>query len=820
VSEQTFDVIQSPIGTDSQKALSTLTTSLASSNQIALAARAFLGMGYQPVLIAPRDKKPIGLEWQKIAYTVDQDLESIFTAEYNIGLRLDASSLVDADLDSPYARRLADAFLPKSTMIWGRKSEPASHRAYRVRSASAIRYRKYTGLLKDAGERGTVLLERRAGAGKQTIVPPSVHKDTGEPIEWMVPGLASEVDAKALSRAFDELAAASLIASVWKPSLRHGLALAISAFLLKAGYPANSATKLLEPVIARFDEPAEISDRLRAIEDTISKYEADPTSVSGAKALKDLLPEHAAALMAKLSDWLQLQPGAGIELPVVDTQNRMWGDIHEQTFAILVERNQLNGDPPVLFQRASRLVRVRADEDERPKIEVVSDAALRGRLAREILWLGPGGRKAKIIPPPDLTVKDIQARKDWPGIPPLRGIVESPTFTKDGVISVTPGYQRVSRVWFHAGAVAVPDVPQVPTDADIAKAKALLLDELLLDFPFVDEASRVHSVAMLLLPVVRELIDGPTPLHAVDAPTAGSGKGLLTNSVARVHTGRGMQMTTPPRTEEEWRKFLTSILMTGSPLITLDNISAKLDSGALASALTETEHQDRILGVTQMSPALPNRATWIATGNNLTATNEITRRMIWIRLMPNQEHPARRPASDFKHHPLEHWVDQHRGELLWACLTLGQAWIAKGRPPYSGTRTMGTFEAWVRVIGGILEVAGLGEHFLGNQDQLFEALDLEMQPWRDFVTAWAEQYSSHSVTVSELYSLVQLHDLLAEELPDDGKSDRSRQTRLGSLLRRHKDKVIAGYRLRSRNDGKRAVHRLEPVAAAQAGGQR
>lgn len=59
-------------------------------------------------------------------------------------------------------------------------------------------------------------------------------------------------------------------------------------------------------------------------------------------------------------------------------------------------------------------------------------------------------------------------------------------------------------------------------------------------------------------------------------------------------------------------------------------------------------------------------------------------------------------------------------------------------------------------------------------------------------------------------TLVRQHDLLAEELPDDGKSDRSRQTRLGSLLRRHKDKVIAGWRLRSRNDGKRAVHRLEP----------
>jgi hypothetical protein len=814
VSNREFD----PSNTDAE--LATLTTSLASSNQIALAARALLAMGHQPVLIEPRGKKPVATEWQKIVYTADQDLESVFTAEHNLGVRLGASNLIDADLDSHWARALADAFLPNSTMVWGRASEPASHRAYQVKPASAAKYKKYSGIVKNAKGEDIVLLERRAGSGHQSVVPPSTHKDTGEKIEWVAPGPATAVDAKALARAFDELAAASLIAGVWQPTLRHNLALAVPGFLLKAGYPADLVKKLLEPIIELFDDEAEAQDRKRAIDDTIAKYEQGG-HIAGAKALREMFPDTASALMSKLTDWLQLQPGAASDLPVINTTNRIWGEIHEEAFAVLVDRNQLNGGPPALFQRGDRLVRVRVDDDDRPKLDVVSDAALRGRLSREIVWLGPGMFGPEIIPPPSMTVKDIQARSAWPGIPPLRGIVESPTFTKDGVISVTPGYQPVSRVWFHAGSVVVPEVPAVPSDADIARSRVLLLDDLLADFPFVDEASRVHAVAMLLLPVVRELIDGPTPLHAVDAPTAGSGKGLLTNSVARIHTGRGMQMTTPPRTEEEWRKFLTSILMTGSPLITLDNISAKLDSGALASALTETEHQDRILGVTQMSPALPNRATWIATGNNLTASNEITRRIAWIRLMPNVEHPARRPASDFKHHPLEHWVDQNRGELLWACLTLGQAWIARGRPPFSGTRTMGTFEAWVRVVGGILDVAGIGEHFLGNQDQLFEAMDQEMQPWRDFVAEWAERYGTRAVTVAELYALVREHNLLAEELPEEGKGSRSCQTRLGSLLRRHKDKVIAGWQLRSRNDGRRAVHRLErAAAAARVAGQR
>jgi hypothetical protein len=293
VSEVSFDAINNPADAE----LATLTTSLASSNHIALAARALLEMEYQPVLIEPHGKKPVTPEWQKIVFTTDQDLESIFTAEHNLGIRLGASKLVDADLDSPWARALADAFLPKATMVWGRKSAPASHRAYQVKSASAVKYKKYSGVLKNPNGETIVLLERRAGDGHQTVVPPSIHKDTDEKIEWVAPGPAAAVDAKLLARAFDELAAAALISSVWQPSLRHKLALAVPAFLLKAGYSADLVKKLLAPIIELFDDAAEVPDRIRAINDTITKYEHGE-NIEGAKALREMFPDTADAVMS------------------------------------------------------------------------------------------------------------------------------------------------------------------------------------------------------------------------------------------------------------------------------------------------------------------------------------------------------------------------------------------------------------------------------------------------------------------------------------------------------------------------------------------
>jgi len=70
-----------------------------------------------------------------------------------------------------------------------------------------------------------------------------------------------------------------------------------------------------------------------------------------------------------------------------------------------------------------------------------------------------------------------------------------------------------------------------------------LLDSLLGDFPFADQASRANALALLLLPFVRPLIDGPTPLHLIEAAKPGTGKGLLADVVHAIATGRPASAT-------------------------------------------------------------------------------------------------------------------------------------------------------------------------------------------------------------------------------------------------------------------------------------
>jgi hypothetical protein len=363
----------------------------------------------------------------------------------------------------------------------------------------------------------------------------------------------------------------------------------------------------------------------------------------------------------------------------------------------------------------------------------------------------------------------------------------------------------------------VQSVPEQPSAVDIAKARSLFLDDLYVDFPFADEASRAHALAAMLLPFVRSFIDGPTPLHAFDAPAIGSGKTLLANLAAIIATGREAAPMAHADEEEEYRKMILARLLEGGGPILIDNVqdSRKVDSGALAAALTSTEYTGRILGVSKMGRA-PNCALWMMTGNNLDVSREIARRTIFSKLLPEQERPHERRVCDFKH-PLPRWAKQHRAELVHAALTLVRAWCDAGRPP--GEATLATFEAWSHVVGGILKVAGI-EGFLVNQREHFDAHDHALDPWRAFYAGWLELDGGRARTSSDLVPLAAVH--LAYELSDvrnhfESLPSNARSHRLSRALRKMLGRPIGdddqARRLRQTNGKVHGLVRweLEPV---------
>ncbi len=464
--------------------------------------------------------------------------------------------------------------------------------------------------------------------------------------------------------------------------------------------------------------------------------------------------------------------------------------------------------PPRLFARRGRLIRLREYERHHPAIEMVGEHELRGRLTRVADFVRGTPSGPQHVSPPMDVVRDVLTLGEWP-FPELEMIVEMPVLRHDGTVLDARGYDARAKLFYApAPRLAVPPISSKPTRAQVTAAVALLRDDLLGDFPFVDQASRANALGLLITPTVRPVIDGPVPLGLLDKPVKGTGAGLLVEVLAKMATGRSAALMGEVDYEEEWRKQITAVLLEGPAIIVLDNITRVLASSHLARALTSTTWKDRILGRSQ-APELPQRATWVATGNNLGVGRDLVRRSYWIRMDAKVERPWERPASTFRHPKLLHWTAKHRGALLAAILTLARGWVV-ARRPVATTPTLGGFDAWVEIVGGILAFAEV-DGFLGNIRELHEEIDEEAAAWTVFGAALFETLGSRPVTAREIAKEIQSSEPLRSTLPPellDAVEANRLEKRLGYVLRCNADRIFGDVRIaRAGWDGHNKVAR-------------
>lgn len=470
-------------------------------------------------------------------------------------------------------------------------------------------------------------------------------------------------------------------------------------------------------------------------------------------------------------------------LPTVLVNNRELRDVSRDVLAAL----QAGNHPPILFVRGGRLVHVVSDENGTHSIAQVTEAALRGRMTRcadfRRGWKNRNGEKTlcSTNPPIDV-VRDVMALTaiDWK-FPPLEGLAASPILRPDGTILTEPGYDPATQVVYAPPTgFSLPRIADDPSTEDILDSVALI-DEVLEGFPFTDWASRANAIAMLITPLIRRAVQGNVPIALVDAPQAGTGKSLLAEVVSIVHTGANACMKPSPRDEEEFRKALGAILLAGNGLTIFDNVTHRLDSASLALAVTASTWTDRALGESRML-TLPQRTTWLVTGNNLTLGGDLPRRCFWIRLDAATSQPWER--TGFRHPDLKTWVRENRGRLLAALLTMCRAWFCRGKPSASGP-VLGSFESWCQTIGGILSVAGI-EGFLQNRDDLYQQADPSQEQWEAFLQVIRDYFDGDSFTTNTLVEKMRTEPAIQPAIPDEFADEDRRgnlQRRLGRAFR-------------------------------------
>ena len=441
-------------------------------------------------------------------------------------------------------------------------------------------------------------------------------------------------------------------------------------------------------------------------------------------------------------------------------------------------------------------------EEDGPVIESLTDGAfnrLLTRAAETVKETDSGMQKHEW--PDSNTLKSLVA--GYRGYTRVDGVSSVPVIRSDGTIVTKTGYDPETRLF-----VALSDdlqglvVPEMPTSADVAEAKRLLLEELLVDerhksvhgfsgFPFKADADVAHAVAAFLTPLIRTLV-AVVPLCVIDGLTSRVGKGLFLECLILVMTGKPPDLSNLPRDDEqELRKLLTSVLLAGRTFVVFDEAHV-INSAVLCQALTAQSWSDRLLGGNKQV-RLRNVASWYAAGNKVERSGDVANRAYSVRLHTSEPNPHGR--ANFKH-DLHTWVPEHRAELLRACLILVRAWFAADCPkPANLPAVLGGFEQWRDVIGGILQVAGI-EGFLASVEE--ERLDsnFEEQYQRGHLESLSDKFGVGVPFTSKQGSMFLVNDADAEApYGHDGLKDKEDPRALGQCWRKMADVWYGDLRL-------------------------
>ena len=211
----------------------------------------------------------------------------------------------------------------------------------------------------------------------------------------------------------------------------------------------------------------------------------------------------------------------------------------------------------------------------------------------------------------------------------------------------------------------------------------------------------------------------------------------------------------------------------GTTALLIDNLRRPLVSANLATAITATYWEDRVLGTSEMT-RVPVRCAFIATGNNPTLSSEIARRTVRIRLDAKVDRPWLR--EQFRHTNLRRWGRQSSRMGVLGGTDARSGLDQGGEPEPQNTPTLGMFES--QVLSGVLHVAEI-RGFLGNLDEFYQSADTEGEMIGAFLTGWWQKFASDVVGVSDLYEIATTD---GSELDLGAKGDRSQRIRLGKIL--------------------------------------
>jgi hypothetical protein len=308
--------------------------------------------------------------------------------------------LWDADFDWAPGIRHAARFLPDTRFAFGRASKPLGHAFYM--SSTPVASTEY----KDTD--GTMLVERRGlkkdgTLGRQTMLPPSVHRESGEVVTLALDGPIAHDDAAVGGLML--YATACVLGRHWPKNgpttNQHDLASCVAGFLVRRNVDANVIPTVVE-VAATIGGDSNVADRVRYAKDTVKKFQADAKVSGGPKLAKELGKE----VVARLDEWLDGEQNfIRVEGKIVkDSQENLRRALvmlgYEVSYNAFSDKFMVNGVP----LEDPELVEIWGRIDDECKFKPEWD--FYRRIIRRIAWNSPYH-----------PVRDYLDKLTWDGVP-------------------------------------------------------------------------------------------------------------------------------------------------------------------------------------------------------------------------------------------------------------------------------------------------------------------------------------------------------------------------------------------------------------------
>lgn len=396
----------------------------------------------------------------------------------------------------------------------------------------------------------------------------------------------------------------------------------------------------------------------------------------------------------------------------------------------------------------------------------------------------------------------LAAAKKHPLVRHLQRLVTYPVYGPQLELT-EPGWNEASGTYFDA----TPDVAElsplgIRADEDGKKLAHEILDDLVIDFPFKNTASKENFFLLMLTALLRAVLPN-VPWFFADAPLERTGKSKLIDEVfGLIILGKltpGLQLK---EKNEETEKDITTLIIEGDNAVNFDNVRHFVDSPALASLLTRRIWSGRILGFSKKYTG-SNDLVLCGTGNHLQATGEISKRVVPLELQPKDDKPELR--TDFKHPDLPKYATDSRPRIVALLLGMVEEWKRRDRPP--GSRSFGGFEGLVRIAGGVLELFGF-QQYLTNRIAWLGGADDDGQDERAFVDAWAASPEpGRSRTPGDLLEVARPLDLFAWVLARPPAGQVALFGR--KILKKLVDRPVGPWIIRRTESGNASLYRLE-----------